>query len=1104
MWPREAARHVRRETGIVINSGPRATLKATLLSATLLTGVSTAVYADDLIPDNSGLAPVPSGQTITTNVIPGATFTNMTVSIPTLANPTVGPDGAIQSALNPADGKTLVVMTSGYNTYDTTTGASAAASYNGVSGPEYIFVFDTTNPTAPVRNMNPLGQTTSSPAAALTPQDTFQGLIWSADGTKLYVSGGTDGDVLVYNFNLTTKTFSGPTKIQLIQAVGVPAPADADANGIGNTQYLGPQTSGLALNPAGTLLVALNMLNDSMSVVNTATNTVLLTYDLRPYNTTPATGTGVAGGEEPYGVAISPDGNRAYISSIRDREVDVIDLSQVLTNGTVSLITRIPVQGSPNNVVLKASTNELFVAEDNSDQVADIDTNPASPTYNTVIHTIDAIAPPSTFPSSGPRWTGAATNNLGLSPDGSTLYVTNGGANDVAIVPLAGASAYTVAGLIPTGWYPQTVTASADGSALYIFNAKSDPGSNPGHMSTSVNSFKYTTYPSPPSGFALEYGADQYVFPLEQSGFLTVPVAAVNANLATLTAQVEANNGWNSVSTQPSPTMLFLQGKIQHIIYIVKENRTFDQVLGDLTNGANADPALTTFGKVITPNFHRIASNFVTLDNFFDPGEVSGNGWPWSTSARETDWNVKSIPMDYTFGYGSYSHPVVTRSNAPYDAEGQNANVSVGYSVFNPDGSYNAAGTVALRTLEGGGFNYANTATFTNSGNPLPGGAINLRPGPAEPGAPDGAYAFSGMPENSPYQTGYLWNAALNKGLTIRNYGFFSDNEHYGLSAGTGAGNTGYVLPLENPEAAGCQSAIPLTAAAAYPPGAQQEWTAAKDLIPYTDVCFHGFDNAYPDAWRFEEFRREFTNFVANNNLPNLVLLRYMHDHMGNFGSTVDAGTNYPEAQQADNDYAVGATLAMLANSPYAGNTLVFVVEDDAQDGPDHMDAHRSTAYVVGPYVKKNAVVSTRYSTVNMIRTIEDILGLQHVNLNTAYQPSMDAVFNTQQSPSWTYSVLISSVLRGTTLNFSQIFPDQPVQYAEGDYAPPHAPAYWAEKTRGFDFSSEDRIPTDLFNQVLWEGLMGGKPYPTVRNSQIIRAATPVGIESAGSSTNGQ
>ncbi len=1064
-----------------------AAIEAALASATLITGAASVAHADDSIPDNSGAAPLPSGQLITTRAIPGAIFTNMTVNIPSLTNPVVGPDGAIQSALNPADGKTLVVMTSGYNTYDTATGATAPASYNGVTGPEYIFVFDTTNPAAPVQNQNPLGQTVATPAVALTPQDTFQGLIWSLDGTKLYVSGGTDATVYIYNFNLATKTFSGPSKIVLVPAVGVPASADADANGIGNNDYLGPQTSGLAFDPTGRYLIALNCLNDSMSVIDTTTNTIVVDrYDLRPYNTTPATGNGVAGGEEPYGVAVSADGLRAYISSIRDREIAVIDISRV-ASGVVALITRIPVAGSPNNMVLKASTGELFVAEDNSDQVAVIDTNAASPTFNTVTHTIDAIAPPGTFPSGAPRFTGAATNNVALSPDTNTLYATNGGANDVAIIPLTGAGAYQVAGLIPTGWYPTTVTPSADGSTLYIFNSKSDPGANLLHQSTSISDERYTKY-SGISSAALTYGGDQYVFELEQSGFLTVPLASVAANLSTLTARVETNNGWNDVSIAPSPTMQFLHENIQHVIYIVKENRTFDQVLGDLTNGANADPSLTTFGKLITPNFHRIANNFVTLDNFFCPAEVSGNGWPWSTEGRETDWNEKSIPMDYTFGYGAYSHPVVTRSNAPYDAEGQNANVSVGYNVFNADGSYNAAGTVALRTLEGGGFTYSDTTTYTNSGNALPGGATNLRPGPANPGDSDGPYAFSGPPTNSPVQTGHLWDAALNAGLTVRNYGFFSDNNHYGLSSTA----TGYVAPLQDPEAAGCQSSIPLTAASAYPAGAQQEWTSAQALIPYTDACFHGFDNAYPDAWRFQEFQREFTQFVANGNLPNLVFLRYMHDHMGNFGSTAGGAVNFPEAQQADNDYAVGATLDMLAHSPYGRNTLVFVVEDDAQDGPDHMDAHRTTAYVAGPYVKQHAVVSVRYSTVNMVRTIEDVLGLQHVNLYTAYQPSMDAVFNVSQGPAWTYTHLISSVLASTGLagTLSELKKDMPVRYADaGRYKPRHSAAWWRAKVAGFDFSSEDRVPTNLFNRVIWEGMKGKQPYPRFRSGKVMRTS---------------
>ena len=658
-------------------------------------------------------------------------------------------------------------------------------------------------------------------------------------------------------------------------------------------------------------------------------------------------------------------------------------------------------------------------------------------------------------------------------------------------MPRAGAGAYQVAGLIPTGWYPTTVTPSADGAALYIFNNKSDPGGNPLKKTSSVGNETQTIYTgnsNKPDANILKYGADQYVFQLEQSGFLTAPVAAVNANLASLTAVVERNNGWTTVSNQPDATMSFLHQRIQHVIYIVKENRTFDQVLGDLTNGANADPALTVFGRLITPNFHRIATNFVTLDNFFDPGEVSGNGWPWTTSARETDWNEKNMSMDYSFGYGSG----VTRSNAPYDAEGQNSNVSVGYSVNKADGSYDAAATVALRTLEGAGVTFSDTSTISLSGNPLPGGALNLRPGKANPGVPDGAYAFTGLPAKSPYQSGYIWDAALNAGLTVRNYGFFSDNNHYGLNPG----DIGYIANLENPEAAGCTQTL-----GGSPAGAQQEWTAAADLIAYTDLCFQGFNNAYPDAWRFEEFQREFNGFVAGGNLPNLVLLRYMHDHMGNQGTgsgSAVAGVNTPETQQADNDYAVGQTLQMLARSPYAGNTLVFVVEDDAQDGPDHMDAHRSTAYVVGPYVKHNAVVSTRYSTVNMLRTIEDVLGLQHVNLNTAYQTPMDAVFNVAQGPSWTYTAVVSTVLRSTTLSLAAAFPDGKVQYAEGEYAPLHDAAWWGEQTKHFDFSSEDRVPAELFNQVIWEGMKGDVPYPAARSGQEMRG----GVRKASLTTN--
>ena len=971
--------------------------------------VAGAVRADDGIPDNTGLLPLPSQQFITPTFVPGSTFTPLSPTIVEYTSavggyPNFKPDGAIASTLSP-DGKTLAVMTSGYNTLNSSTGALLPTPKgSGITpGSEFIVLYDVSTPGSPVMKQT------------LRPPNTFVGLLFAANGQTLYASGGNDDQVIVYT--ATNGTFAQTAKISLAHSY----------TGIGINQF--PQAGGMSLSHDGTLLAVANTLNDSVSVINTAKNTVSFEYDLRPYNTTPSTGNGVAGGETVYSVAFM-NNNTIYATSLRDREVVVISFSGT----TASLVTRIPLPGNPNNLLLNAAQTTLYVTQDNSDRVAVINT-----ATNSVLEEIDAIAPPGTLASAATRYTGAGTNNLALSPDQQTLYVTNGGANNLAIIPLAGAAPHSVAALVPTGWYPTTVTASADGSTLYIFNNKSDPGSNPGHETTSATSLAYYTYPGG-NTTANTYAANQYDELLEQSGMLVLPVPTVSS-YAGMTAQVAMNNGWSvAANPQDQQTMSFLHQNIQHVIYIVKENRTFDQILGDLANGSNGDPALTIFGKRITPNLHSLANNFVTLDNFFDPAEVSGNGWAWSTGGRETDWNEKTIPMDYAYD--------VTRYNAPYDAESQNENVSVGYV-----GS-TAAATVAAREAEAGGFDYQATA------NTLPGGALNLLPGIGDVGAPDSA--------NGGYQTGHIWDAVLAAGLTVRNYGFNSDNSHYGLSSGS----IGYPQPTETP----------------YASGSQQCWTAAAALIPYTDIYFRGFDNSYPDTWRLEEFEREFSQFVSNGNLPNFILLRYMHDHMGNFSASGLAGAEAnPETEQADDDFAVGMTMQLLANSPYAGNTLVFVIEDDAQDGADHMDAHRSTAYVVGPYVKKHAVVSTRYSTVNLVRTIEDILGLQHLNLNTAYQRPMSDVFDITQPAAWSYTATASTVLKGTTLKLSDATNhDKPVQFVSGpDVRPLHDGAWWAKKTRGYDFTSEDRLPADKFNRLVWQGVVGNRAYPEERSGKI-------------------
>ena len=208
---------------------------------------------------------------------------------------------------------------------------------------------------------------------------------------------------------------------------------------------------------------------------------------------------------------------------------------------------------------------------------------------------------------------------------------------------------------------------------------------------------------------------------------------------------------------------------------------------------------------------------------------------------------------------------------------------------------------------------------------------------------------------------------------------------------------------------------------------------------------------------------------MRNGNLPALSLVRFGQDHTGAFKDALD-GVNTPELQVAANDYAIGLHVEAVAGSPYAKDTLIFVVEDDCQDGPDHVDEHRSIAFIVGPYVKKGDVVSTRYSTVNLLRTMEDILGIDHVSLHTATQGPMADVFDVD-SPGWDYKAIVPNLLRGTQL------PLLPSAEAKVE-RPTHDAAWWIAATEGMDFSKEDAVDAQAYNRILWRGLMGERPYP--------------------------
>jgi hypothetical protein len=427
------------------------------------------------------------------------------------------------------------------------------------------------------------------------------------------------------------------------------------------------------------------------------------------------------------------------------------------------------------------------------------------------------------------------------------------------------------------------------------------------------------------------------------------------------------------------------------------------------------------FGKEITPNLHALASQYVTLDAFLDTGETSGVGWNWTTSAHTTDEVERNQPINY--GKGGLT----------YDWEGTNRNVNVGLGTV----------TDRLKAM------------------PLSPSDPDLLPGAVDVSSSEAAGSGTG--------SAYLWDQALAANLTVRNYGAFVDLARYNLATLV---PTLFPALVENP--------------ATQIPPVQQSWAASKNLVGNTDIYFRGFDQAYPDKWRFEEWNREFQAFVAAGaaaSLPNLEIVRFAKDHTGSFGSAV-GGLNTPFLEVADNDYAVGKLVEAVAASPFASNTIIFVIEDDAQDGADHVDAHRSTAYVVGPYVKQGAVISTPYNTVNMVRTIEAILGLDPMNLDDGTAATMSDLFDMTMSPSaFTFTATQSDILAGTTAFATNGHPDPAKMKAY--YAAlrrGHNAAYWARATRGMNFSREDAIDVQAYNRILWKGLMGSKPYPGARS----------------------
>jgi len=957
------------------------------------------------------------GQQITPLAPQGSRFESLNPDLHD--NPTWLAGHAVTTVVSP-DKKTLLVLTSGYNrVYRTDDVLDAFGTYfNWADSTEYVFIYDISTGT-PIKK-----QVVNIP-------NTYHGIVFDPSGTAFYVSNGmgdfpfdNNGNIITNPADIGTVPGDSVHIVTLNAATGLWTDQPGTALALGHLNGNGldveppngtllppnervavsPCAAGVAISNDGQTLVVANYFNDSISVFKgglghwaiVKKNNSISDFDLRPGKSGGVSGT--PGGEYPFWVSIKGNGSSAtaYVSSIRDREIVVVSL------GDVPAVTgRIKVKGQPNKMTLNKTQSLLYVAEDQSDSVDVIDT-----VQNKIVETIPVIAPASVMPSTLTHYKGANTNSVTLSPDEKQLYVTNGNLNCVAVVALTGTNSNDkIIGLIPTGWYPNSVSFSGDGNWVYVVNAKSPTGPNPGF---------YYSY-GPPS-HKNGYGTNLYNPQLTKAGLQSFPRPGAE-QLASLSSQVAINNRFShTVSPHDAAVMAAVRHGIRHVIFIIKENRTYDQLLGDLDIG-NGDPALAEFGEPLTPNQHNLARRFVTIDNFYDTAEVSYDGWAWTTAARATDVVEHQSPVMYA-GRG-----------LSLECDGANRSVNVAIS-----------GVAARQAAD-----------------PLTPDDPDLLPGNANNDAADG-------PDNE-INTGYLWDAALRAKLTVRSYGFWVDGTRYSFP------------PVGSPYGISLGHMPALT-----DPPTQVAFSESASLTPYTDIYFRGFDNAFPDYWRFKEWEREFDIYEANGGLPSLSLVRFMHDHTGSFNTAID-GVNTPELMQADNDYAVGLLVQKIANSKrYANNTLIFVVEDDSQDGPDHVDSHRSVAFVAGAYVKRHTLVSTQYNTIDYVRTIEEVLGLTPMNINDALARPMADIFNTTPG-AWRFTAIPSEYLCGTDLK-SEIPACSTVMVVPKST---HNAKYWARVSRGMDFSSEDKFNFARYNRILWKGLMGNKPYPAASTGKDLR-----------------
>jgi DNA-binding beta-propeller fold protein YncE len=869
------------------------------------------------------------GSQLTPDVAPGARLLALNPHLPVA--PSFRAGGAVATALSP-DGTTLLVLTSGYNRlYD-----EAGERIEAASG-EYVFVYDVANG-AP-RETQVLGV-----------PNTFGGLAFDPSGARFYVSGGPDDDV-----HEMARDAAGARWTEVLPPIPLGHLQGHGLGGLGDRE--GPFAAGLALSASGARLVVVQHENDAVTLVDLMAR--------KSSGDVGLTRRGAAGGEFPRAVATVGE-LHAYVASQRDHEV--VDVNPV--EGGVE--RRIPVGSQPTALVANRAGTRLYVADADSDEISVVDL-----VAGRELTRIPTTAPAESVPGDLAPLRGSNPNALALSPDERTLYVTNGGNSTLAILALdATGSAGRVTGLVPTGLYPNAVSVSRDGRWLYVANGRSVPGPNPRGPWSDMGLAR--EHPYSPNG------GNEYSLQLEHGGLLAFPVPG-EADLATLTRQAIAND-FPTDFTRVPPVFQRLRGQVKHVVFVVAENRTYDQLLGDLP-GADGDPHLVHWGARITPNHHALARTFVTLDRFFASGDVSGDGWQWTMGGRTTDVAEKGIPVSYA-----------DRGHHTYDWEGMNRGINVGLATYHD-------------------------RLVSNPYTPA-----DELPGAIDVAAPDEL----------------LWDAALAAGRSARVYGVFCDLTRYGLGEDEPARLPLLRMPFES--------------------ATRVSFPTRASLAEVEDPFFRGFDMRFPDAWRIAEWRRELGGYVASGELPALSIVRLPHDHLGSFRDAID-GVDTPDTQMADHDWAVGSLVEALSRTPFWESTVVMVVEDDAQNGSDHVNAHRTLALVAGGHVRRGAVVHTPYTTPSLLRSIELLLGLAPLGQHDAEAPAMEDVF-TDQADTSPYEAIVPDVLRSTKLPLP---PPKPGDHAE---RPRHDAAWWAAATAGFDFDHVDAAPATAMNRVLYCGLV--------------------------------